>query len=35
MKHSLLKFLEFYQRGIALGDFYEEPAGDDFVYPDW
>ena len=28
-------FLASYQRGIKAGNFYEEPVGDDFIYPDW
>ena len=24
-----------YKRGIKAGDFYEEPIGEDFLYPDW
>ena len=24
-----------YDQGIKDGDFYEEPIGDDFEYPDW
>ncbi len=24
-----------YKRGIKAGDFYEEPIGEDFRYPDW
>ena len=35
MIHQLLAFLTPYERGIKAGDFYEEPLGDDFVYPDW
>ena len=35
MKRLLLAFFSAYQRGIAAGDFYEEPIGDDFLYPDW
>ena len=34
----ILEFLEFlaaYKSGIKAGDFYEEPVGDDFAYPDW
>ena len=27
--------LSAYQKGISSGDFYEEPIGDDFAYPDW
>ena len=34
IRHFLL-FLSSYQRGIKAGDFYEEPVGDDFAYPDW
>ena len=35
MRRLLLAFLYAYQRGIAAGEFYEEPIGDDFIYPDW
>ena len=27
-------FLNTYQEGITAGDFYEDPLGDDFAYPD-
>ena len=35
MRHLLLEFITTYQKGIIAGDFYEEPLGDDFIYPDW
>ena len=35
MIREFLAFLSFYQSGIQAGDFYEEPVGDDFAYPDW
>mgnify|MGYP000846904946 CR=1 FL=1 len=35
MLRLLLTFLDVYQQGITAGDFYEEPLGDDFAYPDW
>ena len=35
MLHLLLTFLNTYQAGITAGDFYEEPLGHDFAYPDW
>ncbi len=35
MLRLLLTFLNTYQEGITAGDFYEEPLGDDFAYPDW
>ena len=35
MKRLLLAFLIAYQKGIDSGNFYEEPIGDDYVYPDW
>ena len=35
MKPLLLAFLKIYERGMQAGDFYEEPIGEDFVYPDW
>ena len=27
--------INFYKKGLKSGDFYEEPIGDDFNYPDW
>ena len=27
--------LNIYKKGLKSGDFYEEPIGDDFNYPDW
>ena len=35
MKRLLLAFLKIYERGMQAGDFYEEPIGEDFNYPDW
>ena len=35
MKRLLLALLKIYERGMQDGDFYEEPIGEDFVYPDW
>lgn len=29
------KLITKYKKGIITGDFYEEPIGEDFVYPDW
>ena len=29
------KAIENYRLGIKAGDFYEEPIGEDFSYPDW
>ena len=29
------KAIENYKLGIKAGDFYEEPIGEDFNYPDW
>tara|TARA_B100000700_G_C14383402_1_gene551466 strand:- start:21 stop:185 length:165 start_codon:yes stop_codon:yes gene_type:complete len=29
------KIISQYKKGIVAGDFYEEPIGTDFVYPDW
>tara|TARA_Y100001978_G_C23520637_1_gene350070 strand:+ start:168 stop:320 length:153 start_codon:yes stop_codon:yes gene_type:complete len=26
---------DLYYKGISAGDFYEEPIGEDFLYPDW
>ena len=32
---SSKKSIEKYDKGIKEGDFYEEPTGWDFNYPDW
>ena len=32
---SYKKIIEKYDRGIKEGEFYEEPIGGDFNYPDW
>ena len=29
------KAINIYKHGIKSSDFYEEPIGDDFNYPDW
>ena len=29
------KIIDSYQKGIRDGDFYEEPIGYEFIYPDW
>tara|TARA_B100000212_G_C27365095_1_gene529963 strand:+ start:567 stop:719 length:153 start_codon:yes stop_codon:yes gene_type:complete len=29
------KLIENYRKGIKAGEFYEEPIGDDAIYPDW
>ena len=29
------KIIDRYKKGIADGDFYEEPLCDEFMYPDW
>tara|TARA_Y100001968_G_scaffold292719_1_gene298147 strand:- start:3 stop:155 length:153 start_codon:yes stop_codon:yes gene_type:complete len=29
------KAIETYKRRINAGYFYEEPIGEDFIYPDW
>ncbi len=29
------KAINIYNKGLKSGDFYEEPIGDDFNYPDW
>ena len=34
-KASYEKIIENYKRGLKKGDFYEEPVGEDFIYPDW
>ena len=32
---SYKKFIEKYEKGIKKHEFYEEPLGEDFNYPDW
>ena len=32
---SSKKIIEKYYKGIKEGEFYEEPTGRDFKYPDW
>ena len=32
---SYKRFIEKYDQGIKEGEFYEEPLGLDFNYPDW
>tara|TARA_Y100000766_G_scaffold131408_1_gene112974 strand:+ start:248 stop:388 length:141 start_codon:yes stop_codon:yes gene_type:complete len=32
---SYKRVIEKYERGLKKGDFYEEPIGEDFSYPDW
>jgi len=32
---SYKKIIENYDKGIKEGEFYEEPIGGDFNYPDW
>ena len=34
MKCLLLELLNPYKKGINSEDFYDEPKGDDYVYPD-
>ena len=29
------KIIDNYKKGIRDGEFYEEPIGDEFNYPDW
>ena len=29
------KAIDKYNKGITDGEFYEEPIGDEFIYPDW
>ena len=29
------KIIDSYKKGIRDGEFYEEPIGDEFNYPDW
>ena len=38
LSHSMISFkmiTEKYDQGIKKGEFYEEPLGGDFNYPDW
>tara|TARA_Y100001954_G_C15413522_1_gene408659 strand:- start:295 stop:447 length:153 start_codon:yes stop_codon:yes gene_type:complete len=32
---SYQRAIDIYKKGIKSGYFYEEPIGEDFVYPDW
>ena len=32
---SYERVIEKYDKGIKKGEFYEEPLGEDFNYPDW
>ena len=32
---SSKKIIEKYAKAIKEGEFYEEPIGPDFIYPDW
>ncbi len=32
---TYIKAIENYRLGIKAGEFYEEPIGEDFNYPDW
>jgi len=32
---SYQKKIDSYKKGIREGEFYEEPIGDEFIYPDW
>ena len=32
---SYKRVIEKYEKGIKEGEFYEEPHGEDFKYPDW
>ena len=32
---NYLRAIDIYKKGIQSGDFYEEPLGEDFIYPDW
>ena len=29
------KIIDRYKKGISGGEFYEEPIGEEFAYPDW
>ena len=33
--YNYQKIIDRYKKGITNGDFYEEPLGDEFMYPDW
>ena len=32
---SYQKIIDNYERGLKKGEFYEEPIGEDSIYPDW
>tara|TARA_Y100001970_G_C14259119_1_gene878137 strand:+ start:13010 stop:13162 length:153 start_codon:yes stop_codon:yes gene_type:complete len=32
---TYFKAIETYEKGINASEFYEEPMGEDFIYPDW
>ena len=32
---SYENIIEKYNKGLKKSDFYEEPIGEDFIYPDW
>ena len=33
--NSYKKIIDKYERGLQKGEFYEEPIGEDLIYPDW
>ena len=33
--NSYQKIVDKYERGLKKGEFYQEPTGDDLIYPDW
>ena len=32
---SFQKVFDKYEKGLKKGEFYEEPIGEDLIYPDW
>ena len=32
---SYKKVIDKYEKGLKKGEFYEEPIGEDSIYPDW
>ena len=32
---NYIRAIGIYKKGIEAGKFYEEPLGEDFIYPDW
>ena len=33
--HSYHKIIEQHERGLKKAEFYEDPIGEDLIYPDW